>query len=113
MYITDPLPPPNDITIIHVTEDTDGTTNLAFIWSPVVLNCPSLRYIITSNCGLCPNATSMTTIKCRGISVGERCTLTVQSEVCGSIIGNATTISVDLKGIHRIVTSRLTIINYL
>ena len=55
----------------------------------------------------------MTTIKCRGISVGERCILTVQSEVCGSIVGNAITVSVDLKGIHRIVTSRLTIINYL
>ena len=52
----------------------------------------------------------MTTIKCRGISAGEQCILTIQSEVCGSIVGNPTTVSVDLKGIHRIMTSRLTII---
>ena len=73
----------------------------------MILNCQSLHYFITSNCGLCPNTTTMTTIKCRGISVGEQCELSVQSEVCDSVVGNASSVLVNLKGIHWTVNTSL------
>ena len=80
-------------------EDSDGSMILIFVWSPVVLNCPSLHYIITSNCGLCPNATTVTTATCRGLSVGDRCVFGLRPVVCSTVIGNASTVSVDLKGV--------------
>ena len=70
-----------------------------FTWTPVVLNCPSIHYIIASDCGFCPNTTTVTTVNCSGIVLGERCSFAVRSVVCDSIIGSASTIFVDLKGI--------------
>ena len=49
----------------------------------------------------------MTTIKCRGISVGKECALSVQSEVCDSVVGNSSSVLVDLKGIHWTVNTSL------
>ena len=79
-------------------EDSDGNIILIFAWSAVILNCPSLRYTITSDCGLCPNATKATTATCRELSVGDRCVFGIRSAVCSTIVGNINTISVDLKG---------------
>ena len=101
MIPTDPLPPPNDVTFSYIMEDSDGSMALTFNWTPVILNCPSLQYIITSNCGSCPNMTMITTVTCRGIEFGKRCTFEISSAVCGSIIGNTSAILVDLKGIRR------------
>ena len=96
----DPLPPPSDVTISRIMEESDGSMDLTFTWTPVILNCPNSHYIITSNCGLCPNITTVTTVTCNGMALGECCTFAVQSAVCGSIIGNASNVSVELKGIH-------------
>ena len=113
LILTDPFPPPNDTTINGIMEDMDRNMILIFTWSPVVLNCLSLHYVITSNCGSCPNTTVMTTITCRGVLVGEQCTFTLRSGVCSSIVGNASTISVDLKGMYICIKDYETVHFYL
>ena len=98
---TDPIPPPNDTTISRIVEDAvEETFSLIFVWSPVIFNCSNLHYAIASNCGWCPNTTKRTTATCRGVpvSVGDRCVFTIQSVVCGDVVGNSSSIFVDLKG---------------
>ena len=97
---TEPIPPPSDTTISRIVEDFEGNFSLTFIWSPVIFNCPSLHYTIASNCGSCPNNTTRTTATCRGVpvSVGDCCVFTIQSVVCGDVVGNSSSIFVDLKG---------------
>ena len=96
----DPLPPPSDVNISHITENSDGSMDLMFTWTPVVLNCPNIHYVIASDCGFCPNTTTATTVNCSGIMLSERCSFAVRSVVCDSITGSTSTIFVDLKGIY-------------
>ena len=80
-----------------------GPIHMTFKWSPLLLNCPSLKYIITSesNCGVCPNTTTNTTATCTDITIdGRTCNLFVQTEVCESIIGEKSKpLKIKLQGI--------------
>ena len=72
---------------------------LAFDWSQMSFNCPSLQYIVTFNCGLCPTITFNTTIICTGVQISaDSCIFTIQTNVCNSITGNVTSILLTLKG---------------
>ena len=95
MYVA-PLPPPNDVTVsINI-----NPLRLTFSWSPVSFNCPSLHYIISFNCGICPGITKNTTIVCADIQVNavEDCNFAIQTSICDSIIGNSSSIPLILKG---------------
>ena len=84
-FHAEPYPSPKDIFLSDI-----GPTHMTFEWSPLIFNCPSLQYIITSdsNCGTCPNATINATATCTNMTInGHTCNLFVQTEVCGSIIG--------------------------
>ena len=55
--------------------------------------CPYIQYIITStNCGVCPNVTNDTSVSCLRFNIttyeNHTCMFAVQTEVCGSLIGN-------------------------
>ena len=90
IIIIDPFPPPHDITVIA----TDlNPPELTFEWSPVSLNCPALRYIISFNCGVCPFVTTSTIAVCTEVQVGtSNCTFTIQTNVCDSLTGDVTDI---------------------
>ena len=94
----EPFPSPNGMFLSDI-----GPTHMTFKWSPLLLNCPSLKYIITSersNCGICPNTTTNTTATCTDMTIdGQTCNLFVQTEVCESIIGEKSKqLEVKLKG---------------
>ena len=76
---------------------------MIFEWSPVIINCPTLYYVISSNCGLCPNTTDKPTATCSAnISElsGGQCTFEVKTGVCN---GN-----VDLLGATEMIQLTLT-----
>ena len=82
---SDPYPPPSDIDCQKV-----GSNVVAFNWTEVVHQCPYFRYIITATgCGDCPNTTTSTTVTCTNLSESDYsvCTFAVQTEACGSILG--------------------------
>ena len=65
---------------------------LVFTWNEVTSHCPSIQYVITAtNCGVCPCVTKNTTISCLYFNISTKvnfkCMLAVQTEVCGSILG--------------------------
>ena len=63
----EPFPSPNGMFLSDI-----GPTHMTFKWSPLLLNCPSLKYIITSersNCGICPNTTTNTTATCTDMTI--------------------------------------------
>ena len=67
-----------------------------FSWIPVTAQCPYIQYVITSrNCGLCLNVTNTTSVLCTNYNYNSvnahenrTCIFAVQTEVCGSLIGN-------------------------
>ena len=105
LHIIDPLPPPNDVQLTHVTPN-----RLTFNWSSVQAGCSTLQYNIESNCGTC-QSTMLSSATCsfelptnsNDITV---CNFAVQSTICAnSIIGSLSTpVRVTLK-------RKLTIIN--
>ena len=101
----DPYPPPNDVIISELAIMDDLSIQVTFEWSAVVTNyCSTLLYIITSNCGLCPNSTSTTDttvhVTCAKVLIGQLCTLSVHTSVCESFVteGNATSIAATFDG---------------
>ena len=94
-------PPPSAVTVGSV-EIGNGLTNVSFTWSPVSVACQSLIYIISSNCGLCPNCTINTRVVCSGVRLGE-CTFAVQTRVCDSLTGNFAVFSIVLGGTYCIL----------
>ena len=85
---------------------------LTFSWSPVLPNCSSIAYRITSeNCGECPTLTYDTSVNCTIIvnqtnaALDQLCTFSVVSD---NSIGNASTsITANLKGNDIIIYSPL------
>ena len=82
----DDFPPPKDFI---ATMDL-SLREITFKWSksPVVLDCPSLHYnITTSNCGSCPTTTTNTTVTCTDVPTdGSVCTFSIESVVCGKVV---------------------------
>ena len=97
LYPVDPYPPPNNILLTGA-----NMTQLNFSWSPVDIYCPNISYNIniTNNCGECPSSTEDTSISCTTAMGGyDTCFLTIQSEVCGHIVGyNSHPVEVIRKG---------------
>ena len=108
-HIIDPLPPPNDVQLTHVTSN-----QLTFNWNSVQPDCSTLQYRIESNCGTCVNQQPtmfMSSATCSfelPINSNDVCNFAVQSTICAnSIIGSLSTpVRVTLK-------RKLTIINAL
>ena len=101
----DPYPPPNDITLTKLgAHDAlyNYSTEMFFEWSPVIINCPTLYYDISSNCGLCPNTshTEPTATCSAHISElsGGQCTFEVKTGVCNDLLGATDMIQLTLTG---------------
>ena len=96
LYTTDPYPPPTEISV-NVSDVMTGPLKLTFKWSPVALDCTTIRYITEFDCGSCPNTTANTEVVCTDIVIGSQCTFTVQTQVCDSITGNTSNVHLNLK----------------
>ena len=81
-----------------IVDTLTGPLHLTFKWTPVAFDCTSIAYIIAFDCGYCPNTTANTEVVCTDIVIGADCTFTLQTEVCGTLKGNITTIHLKLKG---------------
>ena len=96
-----PFPPPTDVSV-NITDELTGPIKLTFKWSPLVPDCPSIRYITEFDCGSCPNTTTNTEVVCTDIVIDNaQCTFTVLTQICDSITGNINRVHLTLKGITR------------
>ena len=105
--MAEPFPPPNDIHLSDI-----GPTHLTFSWNQSLLNyppwrpldgsCSTIYNVITSNCGICPNSTTLTSTTCTNITIdGRICSLAIQTVVCGNIVGHrSNSVMTPLKGIY-------------
>ena len=73
---------------------SDANRNqLTFTWNPAFQNCPAVYYNINAtNCGECSDTTTSNNVTCNynalvTSTVAQKCTLTVQTVVCGNIVG--------------------------
>ena len=84
---TAPFPPPNNVRLTEVLE-----RSLIFSWNSLGPNCASVQFAIISNCGNCPNMTSLTTVACSDVQLlstdAFTCSFQVKSVLCGNIVGN-------------------------
>ena len=102
--ISDQFLPP-DKTFISINDVTPGQVYLTLNWNQRLFNCASAKYIIhtTGNCFASPNYTvsTNTTISYPNVtSTEQNCTLSLQTEVCGSLVGRKSDpLMVILKGI--------------
>ena len=87
---------------------TVGPNEVTFGWSIIPHDgCSSFNYSINSiNCGICsPSVTTSNTSTCRDFgdillsSTNSVCNFSVQSIICGSITGDMSFTSINLKGI--------------
>ena len=67
---------------------------LIFIWNSILEECPSIHYMInSSNCGMCPDNTTTTTVTCTGAydiyTTSTLCKINVQPLVCGDVYGSS------------------------
>ena len=100
IFYTDPFPPPTNVSLmVLATEVVTSLSMITFKWSTVTSDCTSIAYIITFDCGYCPNTTANTEVVCTDIVTGANCIFTIQTVVCGTLTGNITTIHLNLKGI--------------
>ena len=75
---TGPYPPPRNLKISDIQSGY-----VIFTWDSVGPNCSSVRYNITSDCGVCPMTTNSTNITCSDQQIPSTCVLHVQSMICG------------------------------
>ena len=80
-----------------------ASEGLTFNWTSVDPTCSGISYRISATgCGNCPSGTNSTTVVCSGIKLSgdtQTCTLSVQSVVCGDIVGNVSDLlNVSLQG---------------
>ena len=83
-HTTEPYPP-------RVYLRSVDTMQLEFSWDSIPVNCPTVSYRIVSSttCGSCPSATTHTTATCSNPIINdESCSFSVQSVICGSILGS-------------------------
>lgn len=77
---------------------------LVFTWTPAILSCQAVHYIINStNCGSCPNITTSTSVTCSDLGLTSNktvCRLDVKTVVCDDLVsGIGQNIQVITKGI--------------
>ena len=103
----DTYPPPNNTKVTQLDMiNNHSIIEVTLMWSPVVNDC-STQYLISSDCGLCPDTFTTditTTITCSGWSAIMEselyCTFTVRTSICNdSLIGTPQIIYLNLKGI--------------
>ena len=83
---TAPPPAPGSIELSHITNG-----HMTFIWEPINRSCPAVSYLVNaSDCGECPSVTTSANITCYTGSLGREqvCAISVQTVLCGNIIGN-------------------------
>ena len=85
--VSNPYPPPNDVNLTDI-----GEGQVTFNWSSP---CPSIDYVITSDCGTCPASTNTTSVTCSGLQLptqadGVVCSISISSRAC-DVIGNSST----------------------
>ena len=85
---------------------TGKQQKLTFTWIHALESCPATNYnIISRNCGDCPGIVNSSFAICNNFFVaqGPTCTFTVQSVVCGNLLGEAANpIAVSLNGNNNI-----------
>ena len=73
---------------------TGRQQKLTFTWIHALESCPATNYnIISRNCGDCPGRVNSSFATCNNFFAtqlhGSTCTFTVQSVVCGNLLGEA------------------------
>ena len=66
---------------------------MTFMWEPINRSCPHVSYLINaSDCGECPSMATSANITCyigpNSLGLEQVCAVSVQTVLCGSIIGN-------------------------
>ena len=81
----DPLPPPNDVSILTI-----NSTQLAFGWSPVAAECPTIYYSTdTIGCGVCETITHLPIAYCTEVRItGQTCTFAIRTNACNGLVGD-------------------------
>lgn len=85
---------------------------LEFNWDPVAILCPAIQYSIeATNCGRCPNITTLTNATCIGLNITneQTCVFSISTVVCSDVFGTKNSFEVLLSGISTII-DRLSII---
>ena len=96
--ITEPLSPPHDAQLINISSE-----GITFDWTAVSSDHSAIVYrIFSTNCGVCPEQTNLTTIVCSDVHLSgesQMCTLNVQVVVCGDIVGSKSDpLNISLQG---------------
>ena len=89
MHFSGPYQAPSDVRLQAI--DTN-LNQVEFAWNSVPRYCPSIRYTVSTDCGICPNITSDTSIVCQLLSKistnsSRECMFAVGTKVCGHILG--------------------------
>ena len=96
LYIIEVFPPSN-ITLLEINTD-----QLTFTWNSIYANLSDVQYFVsTSNCGMCPNTTYSTSLRCDFINITSNlheCFLTILTMVCGRIGSGSNLFIVTIKG---------------
>ena len=82
---------------LNIADTLSGSLRLMFKWNPIFFDCISIGYIITFDCGYCPDTTTDTEVVCTDIITGSSCTFTIQTEICNSLTGNVTMVPLNLR----------------
>ena len=111
LYFAEPPPPPDMISAAVTPRNSHNIQEeIIFIWEGIEYNCPSLQYDFTStNCGNCV-LIAPTEVNCSSFTkstVEVSCNFSVRTKICGNIIGEAVTTTINLKGTCSIHTSSL------
>ena len=104
-----PLPTPSNIKLAY----NKGRLMLTWLPEPVFLSCPAVHYNINAtNCGKCPDTTTSNNVTCiidNTITLPQTCTLTLQSVVCGNVLGTySEPVTVIMKGLSLLVLMHAT-----
>ena len=96
---------PDEQLVVQLTAIYNG--DLTFSWNSVHGDCPSVYYSInSSNCGVCPENVTSTTVTCTDVygdsnPITDVCVISIQSFVCDNIHGSISdivTVSIQSKG---------------
>ena len=92
-----PFSPPTNVQLVDAKPG-----ELTFKWTPPPEYCPSLTFnVLAENCGTCQNNSALTNATCKNFTLSTRCTLMVQSIICGNLASSnpSSPATVSLNGI--------------
>lgn len=101
--------PPNDVCVSDINPN-----QFAIDWSPPANYCPVTTYnITTTDCGVCPNTTSNTSIMCTILAIdGQVCSVIIQTKACGvnyTEYSGTANLTIELRGNYSMRTLILVI----